>query len=166
MDETDEPAEEYDPSRFPLSLDDISKIERVIELVRERLATMTPDHLRSAAAVVLALERLPATTPGIKMTFGFVQHNTDGNFGWADISISADEFTLGLGEHFYDPKVGGDTESRHAFEAYAGGDSAEGDIDNWIPVAKVISADGDVDVEDYSDYEIIDWKSGIAKDEQ
>jgi hypothetical protein len=155
----DEPAEDYNTNRFPLSIDDILKIEKVIKLVREQLPTMTPDHLRSAAGVLLALERLPATTSGIQMTFGFVQRNTDGNYGWADISISVDEFTLGIGEHFYDPSVGGDTESRHAFEAYAGGDSAEGDIDDWILLAKVISAEGDLSVEDYSDYETIDWTS-------
>jgi hypothetical protein len=42
---------------------------------------MSPDDLRSAASVLLALERLPATTPGVQVTFGFAQPNTDGNYG-------------------------------------------------------------------------------------
>ena len=69
-----------------------------------------------------------------------------------------------LAEHFYDPSVGGDTESRHAFEAYAGGESAEGDIDDWLPMATMISIEGNVDVEDYSDYEIIDWARDNVQD--
>lgn len=116
MGEIDEPEEEVDASRFPLSLDDIAKMNLVIKLIREQLPSMTPRHILNASAVLRALERLPATTAGIQMTFGFVQRNTGGNYGWADISISETELTLGLGEHFYDPSVGGDTESRHAFE--------------------------------------------------
>ena len=103
----------------------------VIEFVRKQLPAMSPGHIRSAAGVLLALERLPAMTAGIQITFGFVQHNTNGNYGWADISISESELRLGIGEHYYDPSVGGDTESRILFEAVAGGDSAEGDIDDW-----------------------------------
>jgi hypothetical protein len=93
------------------------------------------------------------------MTFGFNQRNTDSNYGWADITISEEEITLGVGEHFYDPAVAGDTESRKVFAAAAGGDAAKGDIDHWTDVATVISAEGEVDMEDYSDYEAIDWTS-------
>jgi hypothetical protein len=75
------------PHRFPLSVDDISQVKKVVEFVREQLPTMNPAHVRSAATVLLALERLPAATPGIQVTFGFVQRNIDGNYGWADIAI-------------------------------------------------------------------------------
>lgn len=75
---------------------------------------MSPGHVRSAASVLLALERLPATTSGIQVTFGFIQRNTDGNYGWVDIAISEDGLRLGIGEHYYDPSAGADTESRIA----------------------------------------------------
>jgi len=162
--EEDEPEEEIDASRFPLSLDDIAKVTLVIKLIREQLPSMTPRHILSASAVIRALERLPATTPGIRVTFGFVQRHGGGNYGWADISLGEDEFVLGIGEHFYDPEVGGDTESRHAFEAYAGGSSADGDIDEWLAVAEVISANGEVSVEDDTDYDAIDWSSETDRD--
>ena len=145
--------------RFPLSITDKPKIERVIHLVRSHLPSMSPDDLRAAASVLLALERLPATTPGVQITFGFAQPNTSGNFGWADIEISENEFRLGVGEHFYDPSVGGDTESRTVFETQAGGDWREGDIDDWLPVANVIASEGSVSSEDYSNHEAIEWRA-------
>jgi hypothetical protein len=156
VNEEDDPSERANAGRFPLSIDDITKAEKVIKLVREQLSTMSPAHVRTAASVLLALEHLPATTPGIQVTFGFVQRNTDGNYGWADITISEDEFRLGVGEHYYDPSVGGDTETRIAFEAQAGGEWTEGDIDDWLPVANVIATEGDISMEDYSDYEAIE----------
>lgn len=165
MSEKEEPEEDFDASRFPLSLEDISKLTNVIKLIREQLPSMTPNHIRSASAVLRALERLPNTTPGIQVTFGFVQRHTGGNYGWADISLSEDEFRLGIGEHFYDPTVGGDTESRNAFEALAGAHSAEGDIDDWLPVAENLSAGAGVSVEDDSDYDAIDWSSETDRDE-
>lgn len=164
MDETDEPEDVSDAGRFPLSLDEIAKLSMVIKLIRGQLPFMTPRHIRCASAMLRALERFPVATPGIQMTFGFVQPNTDGNYGWADISISKSDFTLGVGEHFYDPAVGGDTESKHVFEAYAGGSSAEGDIDDWLAVAEVISAGGEIDVEDDTDYDAIDWSSETDRD--
>jgi hypothetical protein len=150
--------------RFPLSITDKPKIERVIHLVRGHLPSMSPDDLRAAASVLLALERLPATTPGVQVTLGFAQPNTDGNYGWADIEISENEFRLGVGEHFYDPSVGGDTESRTVFETQAGGDWREGDIDDWLPVANVIASQGSVSSEDYSDHEAIEWRAEGDRD--
>ncbi len=41
-------------------------------------------------------------------------------------------------------------ESRHAFEAYAGADSADGDIDEWLETARAIYMTGGVDVHDHS----------------
>jgi hypothetical protein len=165
VNEEDDPSERANAGRFPLSIDDITKAEKVIKLVREQLSTMSPAHVRTAASVLLALEHLPATTPGIQVTFGFVQRNTDGNYGWADITISEDEFRLGVGEHYYDPSVGGDTETRIAFEAQAGGEWTEGDIDDWLPVANVIATEGDISMEDYSDYEAIEWANETDQDE-
>jgi hypothetical protein len=152
MNEEDDPSDRADAGRFPLSIDDITKVEEVINLVRDQLRNMRPAHLRAAASILLALERLPATTPGMQVTFSFQQPNFDGNYGWADITVSEDNFSLGLGEHFYDPTVGGDTETRIEFETQAGGNWPEGDIDDWLPVANVISADGLFSAEENSDW--------------
>ncbi len=155
--------DDFDPDRFPLSADDLHKIGSVITLIREQLISMAPQDLKSAAVVLRALERLPATTSGAEVTFGFVSPNGNGNFGWADISISESELTLGTGQHFHDPSVGGDTESRHEYEAYAGSDFAEGDIEQWLVAARHLSAKGNICVDDYSDYEAIDWSSETDK---
>jgi hypothetical protein len=143
-------------ARFPLSRDEISQLRRLSKYLRNQLQRMTPKDLRGAAAVILALERLPATTPGVQITFSFIQPNIDGNYGWADISISETELILGVGEHFYDPSVGGDTESRHVFTALAGDDFSKGDINEWLPYVRVL-ADGNLTADDYSDDEAIDW---------
>ncbi|MGH6662618.1 MAG: hypothetical protein ACREB6_13860 [Rhodospirillales bacterium] len=145
--------------RFPLKDDDLVKIRQVIDLIRSHLPDMRPVDVRAAASVLLALERLPDITPGVQITFGFAQPNTDGNFGWADIEISEDELRFGLGEHFYSPAVGGDTEVRTVFESQAGGDWREGEIDDWLPVASVIASEGHVSAEDYSEFDETDWHS-------
>jgi hypothetical protein len=91
----------------------------------------------------------------MQVTFSFQQRNIDGNFSWADITVSEDNFSLGLGEHFYDPTVGGDTETRIVFETQAGGNGPEGNIDDWLPVANVIATDGLVSAEENSDWEAL-----------
>jgi hypothetical protein len=150
--------DDTDRTRFPFSIDDKPKIEKLSNLVRESLPSMNPVDLRVAATVLFALERLPDSTPGIQVTFGFSQPNTDGNYGWADIEISEDEFRLTTGEHFYDPGVGGDTETRILFEAQVGGHCL-GEINEWLPVANVIAFEGRVSAEDYSDYDVMDWEA-------
>jgi hypothetical protein len=99
------------------------------------------------------LEQLPGTTPGVNTRISFVQPNTNGNFGWADIEISGSEFRLSRGEHYYDPTVGGDTESRTEFEAFAESEWAEGDIDDWL---SAIPLGTQIEIEDSSDQENID----------
>lgn len=160
----DDDGEADDPNRFPLSADDIDKVDKVIKLIREQLISLAPSDLRSAAVILHALERLPATTPEVQVTFSFVTPNIDGNFGWADVSVSEDELTFGTGQHFHDPSVGGDTESRHEFEAYAGSDYAEGDIEQWLAAARNLSAEANVSFDDYSDHEAIDWSSETDPD--
>jgi hypothetical protein len=168
MSENDGLDDSHSAERFPLWVADKPQIGKVIELVRNRLSSMTPSNLRAAASVLLALERLPATTPGIQVIFGFTQPNIDGNYGWVDIKISETEFRLGVGEHFYDPpingegattSVGGETDTRIVFEAQAGNDWREGDIEDWLPVANVIAFDGLINAEDYSDHDAIEWQA-------
>ena len=64
-DENDEDeAEAPESDRFPLSREQISERAKLLRFVRSHLPAMAPADLRSAAAVLLALERLPASTPG------------------------------------------------------------------------------------------------------
>ncbi len=150
---------------FPLTEDDFRGARAIAELLRSRLATMTPEELRSLAALLLALERLPCVTPGVDVSITISQPNLDGNYGWANLYISETEFRLGTGEHFYDPSVGGDTESRTLYEACAGDDAAEGDVDLWLSYAEARSADGSVLIdEDNSDLEVIDWDVTTRKE--
>ena len=86
MTDMDEPAEDFNPNRFPLSTDDIFKIEKVIKLVRERLPTMIHQLTFEALPACSSLWNVfPPQHRGFRWTFGFVQPNTDGNYGWADI---------------------------------------------------------------------------------
>lgn len=146
-----------DQERFPLSTFDRPKVESVIQLIRTRLNFMAPADLRAAASALVALERLPRVTPGIQISFGFKEPTNGGNYGWVDIKISENEFILAIGEHFYDPEIGGDTETRNAFEAYAGDASSRGSIDDWLETTRPIAAKGLIAAEDYSDHDSVDW---------
>ena len=147
------------PERYPLDEVELSAVASVAQLIRSRTSSMSPHVLRSAAALLLALKRLPYATPCVDVSFGFSTPNRDGNYAWADVEINEEEFRLGLGEHFYDPAVGGDTESRTVFETQAGSSWRDGDIEDWLIFAQDIAQRGYPTVEDNSDYEGIDWSS-------
>jgi hypothetical protein len=93
----------------------------------------------------------------VQTTFGFIQPSMDGNYAWADIRINEDSFSLSLGEHFYTPEVGGDTESRIVFETQSGTQWRAGDIGEWLEVASWIASTGRVTWDDYSAHDDIDW---------
>lgn len=140
---------------YPFDEEALSAIAYIAKLIRSRTTSMPASDLRSAAAVIFALERLPHTTPGVDASFSFAQPDRDGNFGWADGEISEDAFRLFLGEHYYTTAVGGDTEHRIAFETYSGSNRIDGEIENWLEVARVIERGGHLTFEDNSD---IDWE--------
>jgi hypothetical protein len=155
-----DPEGEESAGQFPLLAEDVLQIEQVVALIRRYLAGMSPVDLHVAAAVLLALDRLPATTPGVQATFGFIQPSMDGNYAWADIRIDEDSFSLSLGEHFYTPEIGGDTESRIVFQTQSGAQWREGDIGEWLEVASWIASTGRVSWDDYSAHDDIDWLDG------
>ena len=143
---------------FPLWSTDKPAIGSTIALVRDQLRKMSPEQVRAAATVLLALERLPATTPGIDVTFTLSQPNKNGNYGWVDVTITEHDLDFGLGEHFFDPKVGGDTETRMAFEVHAEEFLRKGDIVEWLEAAGVIASEGEAIVEDRSDISLLEWQ--------
>jgi hypothetical protein len=140
---------------YPVDADALEGFAQVAHLVRMNLSNLDPHHLRTAAVTLLALERLPRVTSGINVVFGFRTPMERGCWAWADISIGRDGIRLGTGEHFYDPGVGGDTESRTRFQAYSGG--YEGSVQEWLELASMIFPDGVPSAEDYSDHDSIDW---------
>jgi len=157
MDSNDEEETEGN-TRFPLFIKNQSEIKQIVDLIRHHLVRMSPRELKAAAVTVLALERLPLTTKGVQVLFGFCSRK-DGNYKWADINISEDHIRLTIGEHFYDPAVGGDTESETIFEAFEGDERCQGSIQRWLDTAQEIAHGSAVTFEDYSDHEQIDWSA-------
>ena len=152
--EIEEGPEDADTTRYPLTMKDKLHIDAIIAMVRGRLGTMSPKELRAASSVLFGLERLPHVEDELAVNFGFTFRD-GGNFAWADIDFSSDGFRLGVGEHFYDPGVGGDTESRSVFYA-APGDDRDGSIEEWLEIATGLS-DGSLSCEDYTDHDALDW---------
>lgn len=136
---------------YPVDADVLDGFSQMIRLIKENLSDLDPHHLRAAAVTLLALERLPRTTPGVNVVFGFRTPMERGSWAWADISIGNDCISLGNGEHF----DSGDSESRTKFQIYSGG--YEGSVRDWVELASMIFPDGIPSIEDYSDHDNIDW---------
>ncbi len=143
---------------FPIYPEDIPAIDQIVSLVRDLLRARQPADIRGAAALLSALDRLPRTTPGVSVTLTIsTPEYQEGRFGWVDLTITDNEFSLGYGEHFYNPRVGGDTETHTIFETQSGSSWREGNIGDWLAMAHVAAADGKARVEDESDSDAIDW---------
>src|SRR5262245_23172150 len=122
-DDVDIDEDDRDADRFPLSEQELKLLRDFATELRGMLAKAEPQLIRAAASAIFALERLPKPTPGAQIDVGYRTRNSNGNYGWADLVISEDEIRASRGEHFYDPGVGGDTESRLLFEAGLGSDN-------------------------------------------
>jgi hypothetical protein len=140
---------------YPVDADAIHRVSDVTKLIRRNLYRLGPKDLKAAAVALLGLERLPRVTPGASVVFGFRTPSNNGNWAWADISIGDEGVFLGVGEHFYEPGVGGDTESRTLFEIHYGG--YKGSIQEWLEVASNLFQSGVPESDDNSDHESIDW---------
>jgi len=152
--------EDSTDENFDLSQSDLRSLQDLRTLFTPWLNTMSPSLLRSMAVFLLALNRLPRRTSGVDVHLSFRQPRSDGNYGWATVSISEDEIRLEAGEHFYDPAVGGDTETMTLCEAIAGAGKAGGDIGRWLEYAEARTRDGYLNVEhDGSAYDAIDWEA-------
>ena len=147
------------PGRFPLDERDRSSVDAIAHLIRTHTSSMCPRELRSAATVLLALERMPYATLGVDVSFSFLTPEREGNYGWVDIEINEEEFRLGFGEVFDSPAVGADWETRYIFETQTGSSWRQGSIEDWLEYAQVFADSGRLTVEDYSDYDAIDWFS-------
>src|SRR5690606_2763053 len=114
------------------SFEDLDVIEHLAARLRGQLATAKPSFIRSVAPIIFALERLPRPTVGLQVRFGYQTPRCDGNYAWADILLSEHYIEGTVGEHFYDPDVGGDTESSVLFYREIGGSSDYGSMKEWL----------------------------------
>lgn len=154
----DDDPEDIADNKFPLYMADKPKIGSVTDLVQKRVRGMEPQELYSAAFVLLGLQRLPTETRGLAATCTFKETFSLGNYRWASIEFSDEGFRLSVGQHFYDPSIGGDTESETVFEACAGGGRA-GDIDAWLDTANSIAENSrSLTFEVLSDGDDLDWE--------
>lgn len=158
MERSGEEEDTVDAERsFRLSSSDLAIFKRLASNLRNKLVKAEPSFIRSAAPAILALERLPRPTGGVQVRFGCKTPNQRGNYGWADISLSEDDIKGTVGKHFYDPEVGGDTESSVLFHRQVGGSSDYGSLEDWWEQAEGLSAVGYLSAEDDSDWDAIDW---------
>jgi len=149
--------EEAVQRQFPIDNPALDGVARVVERIRSALPSLNPRQVYIASLVLLALERLPISTPGVNLRFGVLRRHSPGNYVWADIEICSTEFRLISGEHIYDPDVGGDTSSQTIFEAFLGAEESEGSVDDWLAFAETILEPNLVEAQDNSDHEEIDW---------
>ncbi len=150
----EEREEDQEDPKFPLSAKDLKILRDFVSKLRGSLAEAEPQFIRSAATAIFVIERLPKPTPGAQVELGYRTPNSGGNYGWVDLVISEDEIKASLGEHFYDPGVGGDTETRVLFEAGLGHGAREGSLEYWHEQARELALHG-LYLEDES--EDVDW---------
>src|SRR4051812_40355173 len=86
-DDDNEDDAEFDAT-FQLSESDLALFKRLAAELRRLIGIAEPKTIRSAAAAILALERLPLPTPGVQVRVGYQTPNRNGNFGWVDIALS------------------------------------------------------------------------------
>jgi len=94
-DKTDDLNEGAEDNQFRLSRDELATLKRFALELRSRLVNADVRFIRSAAPAILAIERLPKPTPGVRVTFGYRTPRIDGNYGWADIVLSEEERGFG-----------------------------------------------------------------------
>lgn len=155
----DEEEQETDEARLPLSKGHLDILKRLAADLRGSLKNREPAFIRSAAPAILALKRLPLTTGAVQVRVGYSTPNRGGNYGWADIGLSESELEASIGEHFYDPSVGGDTESETLFHVSVENHAANGSLERWWEHAQELAAVGWLTVQDDSSWDEIDWLS-------
>jgi hypothetical protein len=159
-DDVNDDEDDADADRFFLSEQELKLLKGFAADLRAMLVQADPQFIRSAASAILAIERLPQPTPGAHIDVGYRTPNSNGNYGWADLVITEDEVRAARGEHFYDPGVGGDTETRVLFEAGLGRANKGGSLADWFEHAEDEHAEEMSNhayfyLDDYS--EDIDW---------
>ena len=114
--------------QYPLIEEELYAIDIIIEklrkIIREHAHSISATELCAISVLLRIFERMPEETPEAPcVTVSFLTAKpTEGNRSWVDIRAYEGVLELGEGAHFYDPDVGGDTESQTIFSMVAGTD--------------------------------------------
>jgi hypothetical protein len=149
--------EDDDGPCFCLSEQQLEQLRSIGVLIRRRLHSMDPVEIKGGAALLLALARLPATTPAVAVRLSFTRYGNEGNYNWLDICFWEEELRLESGEHFYDSALGGDTETDVLFEAHAGS-TPRGHIEAWLDRLEELGGKPSIRVSDDSSHGEIVWE--------
>jgi hypothetical protein len=158
-DDDDDEDKSFEPAQFSLSRDEVALSKDMAAIVRQELRTAHPAFIRQAAVVLFVLERLPNATPGASITVGWSTKPQEGSREWAEVSISEEEIQASVGAHYYDPEIGGDTESETLFWAHVDG-ARQGSLETWSERARHVDESGILTIRDeWAGEHEIDWSS-------
>ena len=144
-------------SDYILSLEDLEVFRSITLLIRAKLLSEHPAFIRRAAVVLIALERLPKITPGVNITVGWQTKSVNGNYIWADISVSEEGIRAVIGGHSYDSDVGGDTQSETVFVSTPNS-YRRGNLEMWSERAQSVAEVGYLVLRDeWAGEDHIDW---------
>ena len=93
------------PNLFPFKLDEAGLCDKLSKLVRQLLIRAEPYEVMKLSKLLLALERLPYSTPGVHIQLGLILRATD-EMNYTSVLLSDDEFRLDSGGYVHTPGVG------------------------------------------------------------
>lgn len=159
-DEFEESDNDAESSLYPLDEYELGLMNEVSEIIRrviqEHIPYMSAQMSFDISCLLQVFEQMPQRVPGMHLSFTFLTPGfSEGNYGWADVSVLGDSFNLGWGQHVYDDQVGGDTESETVFSTTAGTDGKEGNLERWVCFFRELNVERLSCHENESDYEKI-----------
>lgn len=117
MDEADNGGEAVAPALFALRPHDRAAINEILRGLRDLVArpSLPPSRLRYLSFALLALQRLPLTTPGVELDIT-LSHRFENEMTYHGVYIGSDSLRLEAGGSVYTPGVGSDNYSDAVFE--------------------------------------------------
>jgi hypothetical protein len=152
---------------FPILPEDQDILDDCISRLRRLLSdpTLSAKDIRSVAAVIMALERMPTALNGINIDLSIVQKSND-ETSFYQIVINDELFSLSSGGSKYDPAVGSDSYSSTAFEVETWGYNTPRQDDRigaWMEGFQLlINLGAKVSILDVSKYRIVEWDNQMA----
>jgi hypothetical protein len=144
---------------FAFKPEDERLVEELRCLVWEvlRRSPLGPREVCAIGQLLHAMERLPWSTPGVFLTLT-ISERFSGEGTYCDMFICDSELWLGMGTSFYDPGVGSDHETEHAFEVDIYGNRFSSNVEEWLARFKMLlNARHSIKVEIESISQEIDW---------
>jgi hypothetical protein len=123
-------------SSFPFTKSDYEAVELALGLARKCLQApgLEPCDIMGLARAIYALGRLPASTPGVDLTFMASISSDSGSYEWGwSVCITEDDFRLTSGGSTWSEEYGGDSISGYLYEIETGGHrDFNGPLSSWI----------------------------------